>query len=82
MYIAPEEVGKPLDYYRPRGPFTRKPGRLAMRALQEANWRAQDYSDQFLECSHCGRTMNEVESGWFDTDKKTGAREFICQGSG
>lgn len=82
MYISPEEVGKPLDYYRPRGPFTRKPGRLAMRALQEANWRAQDYSDQFLECSHCGRTMNEVESGWFDIDKKTGAREFICQGSG
>ncbi len=78
MYIAPEEVGKPLDYYRPRGPFTRKPGRLAMRALQEANWRAQDYSDQFLECSHCGRTKNEVESGRFDTDKKTGAREFTC----
>ena len=79
MYVAPEEVGKPLDYYRSRGPFTRKPGRLAMRALQEANWRAQDYSDNFLVCSHCGCTPNEVESGWFDYHYITGAREFHCE---
>lgn len=80
MYIAPEEVGKPINFYRPRGPFTRKPGRLAMRALQEANWRALDYSDQFLECSHCGCTYKEVDSGTFDYDRKTGAREFTCEG--
>lgn len=80
MYIAPDEIGKPVDFYRPRGPFTRTPGRLAMRALQEANWRAQDYSDQFVECSHCGRTMNEVDSGTFDYHYKTGARTFTCEG--
>ena len=67
-----------LDYYRPRGPFTRKPGRLAMRALQEANSRALSYSDDFLECSHCGRTPNEVDSGWFDYHYKTGSRQFTC----
>lgn len=79
MYIAPEDVGKPLDYYRPRGPFTRKPGRLAMRALQEANSRALAYSDDFLECSHCGRTPNEADSGTFGYHYKTGAREFTCE---
>jgi len=77
MHIAPEEVGKPLDYYRPRGPFTRKPGRLAMRALQEANSRALEYSDLFLECSHCGCTYQQVDSGTFDYDKD-GRRVFYC----
>ena len=76
--MAFEEVDKLLDFYRSRGPFTRKPGRLAMRALQEANWRAQDYSDSFLVCSHCGRTPNQVDSGSFDYHYKTGAREFRC----
>jgi len=79
MYIPPDEIGKPLNYYRPRGPFTRKPGRLAMRALQEANSRALAYSDDFLECSHCGRTPNEAGSGTFDYHYKTGAREFTCE---
>lgn len=78
MYIAPEEISKPINFYRPRGPFTRKPGRLAMRALQEANWRAQDYSDNFVECECCGRTYKEVDSGTFGYHSQTGVREFTC----
>ncbi len=79
MYVAPDEIGKPLDYYRPRGPFTRKPGRLAMLALRDANDRALWNFDQTLECECCGRTMNEVDSGRFGYHYKTGAREFTCE---
>ena len=77
MHIAPEEVGKPLDYYRPRGPFTRKPGRLAMLALRDANDRALWYFDQTLECECHGYTANTVDSGWYDYDKD-GRRVFYC----
>ena len=76
MYIEPKEVGKPLDYYRPRGPFTRKPGRLAMLALQNANNRALWYFDQTLECECHGYPNNTVDSGWYDYED--GRRVFYC----
>lgn len=68
----------PENYYRPRGPFTRRPGRLAEVALAEANNNAWLSYARTLKCPCCARDADQVDGTWYRDKTSPPGGEFWC----
>jgi len=68
----------PENYYRPRGPFTRRPGRLAENALAKANNNAWLAYARKIECKCCNRTADQTDGTWYQGSAR--GAEFVCDG--
>lgn len=69
----------PENYYRPRGPFTRRPGRLAELALAEANNNSWLSYARTIKCACCDRTADQVDGTWYREKWSPPGGEFWCE---